>query len=77
MTTKEKANDLYFWFWENVKDDDGIKLFSGEISRICSLGVVDEILNNGGNFQGMSFGDNEMWIDRQYWEQVKEEINKL
>ena len=73
MTPKEKAKELYsnfeFVYIPNYTSKHEVKL--------CALLVVDEILKNGGNYQGMSFEDNEIFIDIQYWENVKAEIERL
>ena len=69
MTPKEKAEDL-------VKKCFSVDFEDGQEKYFAKL-IVDEILSNGGNYHGMSFGDNEMWIDIQFWESVKDEINKL
>lgn len=50
---------------------------TGQTPIDCALILVNEILENGGNFHGMSFNDNEMWIDVQFWESVKSELERL
>ncbi len=86
QTPKEKAKELFDKFSdiENMgrySDKYGFSSWSTKVLKLqckqCALLVVDEILKNGGNYQGMCFEDNEMYIDTQYWESVRTEIEKL
>lgn len=63
MTPKEKAIELI----EKYKLLDYNSNLSIEKSKKCSLIVVDEILD-------LDSGDS---IDKNYWQEVKQEIQKL
>tara|TARA_B110000305_G_C18823132_1_gene352322 strand:+ start:42 stop:254 length:213 start_codon:yes stop_codon:yes gene_type:complete len=70
MTAKDKAKELVDRFWElDMLDDNGDLYWIGkENAKQCALICVDEILSqfNWKPSAGLS-----------YWEEVKEEINKL
>ena len=62
MTQKEKAEELYVGYWYLTNDS--------RIAKQCALIAVDEIINVTVGLNG--------WIDGfQYWEEVKQEIEKL
>jgi hypothetical protein len=62
MTPKEKAEELYVGYWYLTNDS--------RIAKQCALIAVDEIINVTVGLNG--------WIDGfQYWEEVKQEIEKL
>lgn len=62
MTPKEKADELYVGYWHLTNDS--------RIAKKCALIAVAEIINVTVGLNG--------WIDGfQYWEEVKQEIEKL
>ena len=78
MLPKEKAKELIKKFSELEKyNESEYACFNTNLSKQCALILLNEILENGGNYQGMSFGDNEMFIDRQYWDNVKAELERM
>ena len=65
MTPKEKAIELYdkmYWHFRTIADSD--------ICKQCALIAVDEILNNN----KILFED---VLNDYYWQDVKQEIEKL
>lgn len=82
MTPKEKAEQLFNLFDYNVNGYDGMECWDDDIAILnkkqCALIVVDEIekaltdYGRGGSFQLQNM-DSEF----RYWQQVKEEIEKL
>jgi len=75
MSPKEKAKEIYNKYWGLLMMHNVLhrKLFTKE----CALIVVDEIIHNNNELNG--FGDGWMYIEENtdYWQQVKQEINKL
>jgi hypothetical protein len=73
MTPQEKANDLFDKFY--LVNSESVELETGEYDLVlsldardakqCALIAVDEVLNVIDNFEMI------------YWEQVKQEIEKL
>ena len=74
MTAQEKAKDLFDMF--NSKNDILFHQLDKEGAKQCALITVNEIMKECYNWAG---GENiEYDIKRfQYWQQVKEEIEKL
>ena len=72
MTPKEKAEELIGKF--NYESKHFLMLDA----KKCALIAVDEILNNdvGYNAYDGVIGNN-IWIDTGYWQEVKQEIEKL
>ena len=73
MSPKEKAEQLVgkcFDTFINDKDEHYVGT-AWELSKQCALIAVDEILNVTAGLNG--------WIDgfQSYWQQVKQEIEKL
>ena len=73
MTPREKAEQLVgkcFDTFINDKDEHYVKT-AWELSKQCALIAVDEILNVTAGLNG--------WMDgfQSYWQQVKQEIEKL
>jgi len=62
MTSKEKAEQLYKYF--EISLPDAVEIHKGTV-KDCALKVVDEVLNVIG------------LLRLDYWEQVKQEIEKL
>jgi hypothetical protein len=80
MTPQEKAKELVKKFMSIDSDSeqfDGFKMGFFYAQR-CALIAVDEILNNdvGYNAYDGVIG-NDIWIDTEYWQEVKQEIEKL
>ena len=66
MTSKEKAEDLYWTYYQKVADGSSPEY----IAKQCALIAVDEIL------YALSFhSDTE--LGETYWQEVKQEIEKL
>ena len=65
QTPKQKALELYDKFY-------GIPLYVKTIKQCCNI-VVDEMLDM--DYPATTFEDLNKHVE--YWEQVKEEINKL
>ena len=79
MTPQEKAHDLFltYRFATSLKDAP-LGMSKDNIAKQCALIAVDEILNNsiGYNaYDGVS--ENDIWVDDNYWQEVKKEINEL
>ena len=77
MTPKEKAKELVDKFDEftihhswRFKNDDAIE---------CALIAVDEIINSTHSYQYMLAADlfTRKTFKREYWQEVKQEIEKL
>ena len=68
MTPQEKADELHVGYWRLTNDS--------RIAKQCALIAVDEILNNNnkipGNVSGLHTIEN-----THYWQEVKQEIEKL
>ena len=84
MTPKEKAKKLFdkFYQYANEEFEDNLNEYPGQVlserrkvrkesSKQCALIAVDEILNVTAGLNG--------WIGgfQSYWEEVKQEIEKL
>jgi hypothetical protein len=82
MTPKEKAEDLFLTFYQRLPDsvysDDGAK----HEAKQCALITVDEILQAESSLwekaSNMAYRlSYEQTTDFTYWQQVKQEIEKL
>ena len=69
MIPKQKAKELMFLFSNKIQKYDTI-LYQKKLSKKCALIAVDEILNEENDFIQTKWHNN-------YWEEVKQEINKL
>jgi vacuolar-type H+-ATPase subunit H len=84
MIPKEKAKELFdkFYQYANEEFEDNLNEYPGQVlserrkvrkesSKQCALIAVDEILNVTAGLNG--------WIGgfQSYWEEVKQEIEKL
>jgi len=67
MTPQEKAKDLLNKMTTNA---DSL-IYKNLYAKECALVAVDEILNHHSTEQGL------YRIDRYYWQEVKQEIEKL
>jgi hypothetical protein len=69
MTPKEKAEELYLKFYSKIPSIQDEGQMQDEASKQCALIAVDEILKI-------------TWVDKfliteDYWQEVKQEIEKL
>ncbi len=74
MTPKEKAITLvdeYRLILIKSNTDAGEEILCTLLAKECALVAVDEILNHHSQEQGL------YRIDTYYWQQVKQEIEKL
>ncbi len=77
MTPKEKAEELVNEFY-NYTMDVIILSTSLECSKQCALIAVDEILNDYSYMQNVrNANSNQIHSQRVYWQEVKQEIEKL
>lgn len=79
MTPKEKAKALVERFRMNVVDWEGCSI-NGHKAKQCALIAVDELINEYESnicYRGYD-NDWEMWdMERDYWIEVKQEIENL
>jgi hypothetical protein len=75
MTPKEKAEDLFYKyliyfpeFYNDLEYD-----YNPEDAKQCALIAVDELINNSIEWLGCKYQDEEI----KYWQEVKQEIEKL
>ena len=73
MTPKEKAEELVLKFKELPQEGTMMFYLAFEISKQYALIAVDEIINNSIEWLGCKYQDEEI----KYWEEVKQEIEKL
>jgi hypothetical protein len=70
MTPKEKAKELWNkFFYAQVTEGDFT--LDGEIAYKCALIAIDEIINCTKNGLGVTV------YSKEYWEEVKKEIEEL
>jgi len=69
MTPKEKAKELVYKIREDLFEQRFVKI-TLEDAVVCALIAVDEILKNN----KILFED---VLNDQYWEEIKQEIEKL
>lgn len=75
MTPKEKADELVKKMYKVMSDSvSDITLY---FSKQCALVAVDEIIKNGGTKHIIEYKPNSYTNEVWYWEQVKQEIEKL
>ena len=74
MTPKEKAEELFDKFRVKVHDRDGTSAMNGFEAKQCALIAVDEILDLK-HIVTLRRNMHEMELD--FWDEVKEEIEKL
>ena len=74
MTPKEKANELVNkMLSKNPNRQDGISMIDTIQAKLCALVAVDEILN----IYQIQNAALEFYELRNYWQEVKQEIEKL
>ena len=76
MTTKEKANDLIDKFldveWDSLDEEGGGCFLVRHEAKQCALICVDEIIKSS-----LSYDYNMAISANNYWQEVKQEIEKL
>jgi hypothetical protein len=82
MTPKEKAEELinsYRIILMNEDTECGNEILCTSISKQCALIAVDEIIKNNLEYlRGIELhNDVALNIDLSYWQEVKQEIEKL
>ncbi len=70
MTPKEKAEELVLKY---LRIENTNEWWSKVPAKQCALIVVDEIINNSIEWLGCKYQDEEI----KYWQEVKQEIEKL
>jgi hypothetical protein len=73
MTPIEKANELYSKFDNLFNKDFMLPIVYDNQLKECALIAVDEIINNSLEYMGCDLNDGEII----YWQEVKQEIEKL
>jgi len=76
MTTKEKAKELYEKFFYTVPSISDEGQLEDKISKQCALIAVDEVLKTFPNINGIAVYEDHV-VDIDYWQEVKQEIEKL
>jgi len=81
MTSKEKANELFGKYYSRIEHTLSEEHSPHErfICKQCALIAVEQILNSDPNNLHSDYDYNEckLGVDVEYWEQVKQEIEKL
>jgi hypothetical protein len=72
MTPKQKANELFFKYYEIIKRT--LSLDHVIISKKCAIIAVDEILSLS---KISSLRRDDVYMELEYWIEVKQEIEKL
>ena len=77
MTPKEKAIELYNKYDNLIRDfTKGISI--KDCSKQCALIAVDEIIKSEPSQKGMIMGGVQLrYLAIDYWQEVKQEIEKL
>jgi len=73
MTPKEKAEELFDKFRVKVHDRDGTSAMNGFEAKQCALIAVDEIISVLADLNGIY----NITPAFTYWQEVKQEIEKL
>ena len=75
MTAKEKAQELFLKYYNRIEHTLSIEYvgYDWDIAKTCTLIAVDEIIKS--NPFEVSKTDMDSTID--YWQEVKQEIEKL
>jgi hypothetical protein len=77
MTPKEKAKNLYDEFHSVLPSYNDEGQLEHELAKRCALIAVDEIIEQC-EFDVIHDIGNERYIDKlNYWDEVKQEIEKL
>jgi hypothetical protein len=71
MTTKEKAKELFDKFYQEAPYQE-IEFYSNDVmARQCALIAVDEIIKNDKENYGIN------GFVFEYWQEVKQELQKI
>lgn len=74
MTPKEKAEELFDKYYDYTADME----HPNEFAKQCAIIAVDEILINSVGYNAYDgVINNDIWADDEYWQEVKQEIEKL
>lgn len=77
MTPKEKAKELFDKMFY-AKSEDGYHSVNSYRAKQCALIAVDEVLNSNPCCEDSDRGGNFQWASNEYyWQEVKQEIEKL
>ena len=77
MTPKEKAEELVKVYYKLLPISASFE-YSLNICKQCALIAVDEIIKSNPCYEDSDRGGNFQWNDNTYyWQEVKNEINKL
>jgi len=77
MTEKEKADEIYCKYTDalNIRD---LQITANPFAKQCALIAVDEIIASNPCYEDADRGGNFMWNNNTYyWQEVKQEIEKL
>tara|TARA_R110000868_G_scaffold53103_1_gene167047 strand:+ start:580 stop:810 length:231 start_codon:yes stop_codon:yes gene_type:complete len=76
MTPKEKADELFNNFYNHCFNPDGYRSDNEDNAVECALFCVDEILK-ALESDSIIYGSEYRFEETDYWQEVKNEINKL
>jgi len=76
MTPKEKATKLFDKFRVKVHDRDGTSAMNGFEAKQCARIAVDEIIY-GYEFDSLDIEHKRIMDNINFWDEVKQEIEKL
>ena len=82
MTPKEKALELVNKFWKSCYDKHDIAKLVKEDAKQCALIAVDELIESFNSIYDASIRNIEKYSGakygmKDYWQEVKQEIEKL
>jgi hypothetical protein len=69
MTPKEKAKELFKQYYNYLKANLMNDREAWEDAKVCALIAIDEIIN--------LYTNDDVVLDWKYWQEVKQEIEKL
>ena len=76
MTPKEKALELVDKFWKSCYDKHDIAKLVKADAKQCALIAVDEIIN-GYEFDSLDIEHKRIMDNINFWDEVKQEIERL
>jgi hypothetical protein len=76
MTPKEKAEELFYKMLSTDKLDD-YSFVGSKVAKQCALICVDEIIESTKTSTYNGKEDSDGWYIDTYWQEVKQEIEKL
>jgi hypothetical protein len=74
MTPKEKAEELYFKFYSKIPSIQDEGQMQDEASKQCALIAVQYIITSNPHSNPLN---TDVYSTMKYWEEVKQEIEKL